>query len=76
MREQWPEALVAQLVGSSARATQAHAVLTFDAHGVSGHANHAATHRGVVAWGRAQQRSSDCWVLVRRLRYARGRLRG
>jgi LmbE family N-acetylglucosaminyl deacetylase len=68
MREHWPEALVAQLVGSATCATQAHAVLTFDAHGVSGHANHVATHRGVVAWGRAQRRSADCWLLVRGLR--------
>ncbi len=65
MRERWPEPLVAQLVGSSVRAVQAAAVLTFDARGVSGHANHVATHRGVLAWAATEQRGTDCWLLVR-----------
>ena len=39
------------------------AVVTFDAYGVSGHANHRDTHAGVLRWAEASQ--VDCWVLVR-----------
>jgi N-acetylglucosaminylphosphatidylinositol deacetylase len=65
LRERWSEHLVAQLVGDAARAVRARSVLTFDARGVSGHPNHVATYRGVLAWARAQ-RGVDCWLLVRR----------
>lgn len=63
MQERWPEVVVAQLVGAAARSIQPAAVVTFDARGVSGHANHVATHRGVLAWAQAQR--THCWLLVR-----------
>ena len=65
MQERWPESVIAELVGASARAVHAQAVVTFDAHGVSGHANHTATHRGVLAWLQAQEGGAACWLLVR-----------
>lgn len=65
MQERWPASVIAELVGAAVRAARAQAVVTFDAHGVSGHANHVATHRGVLAWLQAQQGDLPCWLLVR-----------
>jgi N-acetylglucosaminylphosphatidylinositol deacetylase len=64
-QERWPASLIAKLVDASARAARAQAVVTFDAHGVSGHANHVATHRGVLTWLQTQQGGVACWLLVR-----------
>ncbi|KIY98423.1 N-acetylglucosaminylphosphatidylinositoldeacetylase [Monoraphidium neglectum] len=43
----WPEATVADLVAAELQKRRCDTVLTFDARGVSGHANHTAVHRGV-----------------------------
>jgi len=43
--------------------TRAAVVVTFDAHGISGHANHTATHAGVLAWAQQHGRLRDCWLL-------------
>ena len=38
-------------------------VVTFDAHGVSGHPNHSDTHRGVRAWADAHRDDVALWTL-------------
>ena len=70
MQERWPESIIAKLVDASVRTTRAKAVVTFDARGVSGHGNHVATHRGVLAWLQAHRGGVTCWLLVRAI--ARG----
>ena len=65
MHERWPHDVIARLVASAVQTTRASAVVTFDTVGVSGHANHIATHQGVLAWAQASQRSGHCWLLVR-----------
>jgi N-acetylglucosaminylphosphatidylinositol deacetylase len=46
--EAWDEDAAAALVGAEVRRLQPAVVLTFDAAGVTGHANHSATHRAVL----------------------------
>ena len=65
MQERWPEPTMAKLVDAAVCTARAKAVFTFDAHGVSGHVNHVATHRGVLTWLRAHQGDVACWLLVR-----------
>mmetsp|Transcript_25244 Transcript_25244/g.63208 ORF Transcript_25244/g.63208 Transcript_25244/m.63208 type:complete len:288 (-) Transcript_25244:90-953(-) len=48
--ERWPAGVVASHVEASVRRVAADVVLTFDTQGVSGHPNHIATYRGVLAW--------------------------
>ena len=60
----WPAARVAAIVESELRRLGIQRVLTFDAHGVSGHANHVDVHYGVrhlvlTAAADAAARSSD-----------------
>jgi N-acetylglucosaminylphosphatidylinositol deacetylase len=47
LRTRWAAELVALLVGREAKRRRADAIVTFDEGGVSGHANHADTFRGV-----------------------------
>ena len=70
MQERWPEPIIAKLVDAAVCTARAKAVVTFDARGVSGHGNHVATHRGVLAWLQAHRGGVACWLLVRAL--ARG----
>ena len=62
MSTRWEAADVASCVQETAQRVRAAAVLTFDERGVSGHCNHVATHRGVLAWA-AQQQQAQCWLL-------------
>ncbi len=65
MRQRWPVEAVRQHVDDAVRAVGARTVVTFDAHGVSGHVNHVDTHLGVLAWAAAHPVGADVWVLVR-----------
>lgn len=69
MATEWPEAAVARAVEAELkrRGGAVGAVVTFDARGVSGHANHAAVHRGVAALLAARGRAlgvSEAWQLA------------
>ena len=48
-RAEWPVARIADIVVREAKGSGARRVFTFDAGGVSGHANHVSTYRGVRA---------------------------
>lgn len=49
MEAEWDQAVVAEHVAQHIERWQPQTVITFDEHGVSGHANHKAVHGGVLA---------------------------
>ncbi|CAD7703995.1 unnamed protein product [Ostreobium quekettii] len=67
MQEIWDETTISALVAEEVQRHCIDTIITFDAHGVSGHPNHSATFRGIMLYLQSQegQKERPCvWTLV------------